>query len=355
MCLLGRGNDNRPKIEEFNGFQIIRAGAGLPAKFSIPVSFNPLWRKEIAEAISYFKPDIVIPREVMLAEAAADISHRKNIPVILDMAENYPEVMRGWKKYYNRYLYRIPVHYLKIPDKIEKNSVQKSDGIITVCDEMKNRISQIYNYSSEKIEVVHNTPCLEHFDGVRTGSSNPPKIFAYHGYINYERNLEMLIRGFIIASERNPEIELVLAGEGEEYDDLLRLANNSPAKDKIHFRGKYSFGDLNRLMSEMDVGILPYRLNDHINFTISNKLFDYIAVGKPVIVAEAPPMIRIIQETETGISADCSDENAIAEAICSISDYDLEAFSKNGIKAAKNKYNWDTDINILINFLNKYL
>lgn len=355
ITILSRCFAGQKKTEEVNGIKIIRVGCDQPWSSSVPISINPVWKKAIIDAVSLEKPDIIMPREIMLAEAAGKIGKKYGIPVIMDMAENYPAVMKGWRKYYDNLINRILVHYLNIPELVEKRAVRLMDGIITVCQEQNDRLCNIYNYPENKLEIVHNTPDIYNFQGVRKGADVPPKIFAYHGFINSERNLDKLIIGFDIAAKENSFIHLVIAGDGEELQTLKNLAAKLDSSDRIIFKGRYNFNDLKDLYSEMDVGILPYRIDEHINHTISNKLFDYIAAGKPVIVSMAKPMIRIINETNAGKYADCNNPENIAEAIKEISAENLTDLSRNGLDFAESKYNWDIDLKRLTEFLKKYL
>ena len=99
---------------------------------------------------------------------------------------------------------------------------------------------------------------------------------------------------------------------------------------------------------------MPYKNDEFINTTISNKMFDYMAMGKPMITSLAKPMQRIIKETQTGISVDCDSPKAIAEAILSIKELDIQNMSRNGIIFAKQKYNWQNDFANLASYIERF-
>ncbi len=355
VYLLARWTKNQPEREVINGINIIRVGYKKPFSFSVPLSSNPIWKKAIIKAVEEIKPDIIIPREIMLAEASGKVGKKYGIPVIMDMAEHYPAAMKGWNKYYNNFFKRMAVHYFHLPELVEKKSVKLMDGIITVSNELSNRLNKIFSFDKKKIQVVYNTPDLTLFDGIRTGSSQPPIEFAYHGFMTKDRNLDKLLRGFIIIAQQLPQIKLTLSGSGESYNDLIAIARNSNCYERILFTGSYNHSEIKNLYSQMDIGILPFKNNEFINHIIANKFFDYISVGKPIITSNAKPMANILSEINAGISVDCSDENEIAQAIFRICDMDLIAMSANGIKAAKEKYNWDIDSRNMIEFINRII
>ncbi len=355
VIILARWDGKQPERELIDGITIIRSGYKLPRKFSTPLSSNPVWKKAIMNAIREFKPSLIIPREIMLAEACGKAGRKFGIPVIMDMAEHYPAAMKGWDKYYRNIFKRIAVHYLNIPGRVEKRSVHLMDGILTVSYELSQRLNNLYSFPIEKMQVIHNTPEKQWFDNVRIGIDNSLVEFAYHGYMTPDRNLDKMVKGFIIAAGKLPDIRLTIAGSGETYKLLCEIADRSECPERIKFTGSYSHSDIEKLYSEMDVGILPFKNNEFINHIIANKFFDYLAAGKPMIVSQAIPMARLINETNAGISVDCNDENEIANAIINIRGMNIKQMSGNGRKAFLEKYNWDVDGKNMLGFVNRVI
>jgi glycosyltransferase involved in cell wall biosynthesis len=342
--------------DNYKGINIIRAGVG-SFLLSQPVPYNPIWRAAIKRTIKKIKPDLIIVREIMLALDAAKYAKKFNIPIIMDMAENYPVVMRGWDKYKKNFLIRYLVHDLKLPDKIEKASVGKMDVILTVCEEQNERLISQYNYPENKLEIVYNTPKKQWFHDVKRGILLKPTVFAYHGLINSERNLENLIYAFDIAWKSNNSIKLIIAGYGELEESLKKLAKSLESNENIIFKGKFAHGQIKNLYSEMDFGVLPYRLDEHINQTISNKYFDYMGAGKPMITSLAKPMIRMNEETLAGLPIDCDNIELLADTMLQfVNEANFELLvemSESALKSFQCHYSWDRDFERLLRYLNK--
>lgn len=354
-----RDTERRPEREMWKGIQIVRVGYEKRSALSLPISGNPLWAQALKRVVEEFQPNILMPREIMLAEAASTAARKQKIPVLIDMAEHYPAAMRGWKKYNGNVLSRFVVQTARIPDWVERRAVACADGIITVCDENSERLQRQYAYPMTQTQVVHNTPSLVTYSNVRKGSNqglgSPPVEFAYHGYMMPERSLEMIVRGFALAAKRYSDIHLTLAGSGESFEDVCRTSESSGIQERINLPGGYSSDDWVRLFSATDVGFVLYRNDDFSNYTLPNKLFDYLACGKPVIVSDVRPMRRVIEETGAGIVTDCSRPEPIAEAIEYIRNADYATMSANGIRAAEQRYNWSVDNASLQAFVNRYL
>ncbi len=340
--------------ETINGVKVIRVGYNKGLKYFVPILYNPLWRNIINKVVSEFKPDLIINREFFLMNEVKSVV-KDSIPIFMDMAENYPAAIANWGKYHNSFVKRFVFDRIKIFNILEKQAVQTADAIFTVCDENRDRLINVLNIPKDKVSVVHNTPDLNWFDNYPKGTRILPKIFAYHGYIAEERNLDKFLLGFNLAAESDGEIELEINGSGSTYSQLEQLQNTLAHKDRIHLNGNYLHSDLGELLIRCDVGIMPYLNDEFINTTISNKMFDYLAMGKPMITSLAKPMQRIINETQTGISIDCDSPQAIADALLNMKNLDVQAMSANGIKNANQKYYWQNDFLTLNTFIERFL
>ncbi|MFH1051910.1 MAG: glycosyltransferase [bacterium] len=390
VFLLGRWTEGQMERENIDGINIIRVGYNKNYNLTQPMSYNPIWKKAIKQAIDEIKPDIIMPRDIMLAEACGKLGRNQNIPVIMDMAENYPAAMKDWKKYKKSFLSRLAVHYLNLPELVEKRAVNIMDGIITVCDEQNLRLYEEYRFGMDMISVVHNTPKKEFFDSVdsnrltvdrktisneelgirnsqintipdlqlvnESGKGNKDKIvFGHHGFTSDEKSLVTFLFGFEQAAIENDKIEFHIAGSGESNEQLKDIAVKLSSSDKIIFYGEYNYNKLPEIISHWDIGVIPYQINDFNNYTIHNKIFDFFAMGKPVFCSETKPFKRIISETNAGILVNCEKEFEIRNAILKMADMDLSDMSNNGRKSFEDKYNWDFDSLNLINFIKRFV
>jgi len=354
ITILARCANGELKEEYIDNMKIIRVGCGTRWILSNPVSMNPIWKKAINSCIESEKPDLIITREIMLAEVAAFAARKKNIPVVMDMAEHYPAAMKSWKKYQDNFLRKVAVHYLDLPEKTERQSVPLMDGIFTVCEEQNLRLNSQYDFPYEAMQVVHNTSALSIFEGVSKNINKPPKVFGHHGWMSSDKNILNLVLGFDRAAEKFSEIELLLAGDGEDFEEIQSSSSKAKHKNRIHLIGRYEPNDLPNILSKIDIGCLPYEINLFNDHTLHNKLFDYLACGKPLLCSKTKPFRRVIDETGAGILADCSTPEKVTKAIIEIMQSNTDQYSENAIKVAEHKYNWDVDSANLVSFINKF-
>ncbi len=147
---------------------------------------------------------------------------------------------------------------------IEYNGLMMADRIIAVSGITKNIIVEKYGIPADKIDVVHNAiDALSFNDGYEYD-------FSTYSYLEElkklghtvvitvtrftaQKGLAHLVRGAAKALAKNDKIAFLLAGDGEERDELIRLTADLGIADKVFFtgfvRGKqwrdaYSVGDI---------------------------------------------------------------------------------------------------------------
>ncbi|MCL2039607.1 MAG: glycosyltransferase [Bacteroidetes bacterium] len=344
-----------------NGVKVIRFGREF-GRMILPVPFNPVWKRAINVVIKTLQPDLIIVREIMLAEMTAKLGRKYNVPVIMDMAENYPACMREWRKYNSNFIKRFLVHQLKYPDMTERKSVKLCDGIMVVCDEQIERLNRLYNYDKEKICVIENTPEDDFLSKTNYAEvdlkykleNNLPIIFGHHGNLSGVTSLENFLFAFEKLSEKY-KLKFVISGTGEYENYCKNIVNKLKSKNNIHFTGRYNYTDLPNMLNDIDIGVTPYQAFNFNNFTLYNKTYCYMAAGKPVLTSMFNPHIRLFNETKAGLALDFTTVDNAVKSIEEMIHSDTISMSKNGRKAVLEKYNWNTDATKMINFLNKYM
>jgi len=334
-----------------SGIRVIRVGIGTPRALGAPVSVNPVWFMALRSTIRSVKPDLIIVRDLPLAELVGHVARSRGIPVVMDMAEHYPGALRSWKKYRANPFLNVLIHRLRLPDAMEKRAVGLMDGVITVCEEQIDRLANVYGYPRSKMRVVNNSPRRTWFAGARKGVSDTPRIFGHHGHMTPERGLDVLLEAFALVAHQAPNVELHLAGAGESASEVRGGVARLGLGDKVKNFGRFDHADLDRLYGAIDIGVLPYPPNELINHTLSNKLFDYMACGKPIITSGAAPMKRLMIETGAGMFFEPWTAEALARVMSEALALDLGPLSERGMKAFHEKYHWEADVVNLLAFV----
>ena len=364
VAILCRQVDARPAKEIRDGLHIVRVGrpprasrspmaARLTKEASLPVWFNPLWSAALDRLLSEFSPDVLVVRDLPLALLAAKARRRPGLVVVLDMAEHYPEAMRSWRKYTDRWLSRTLVNS-RLPDWIEQRAVSGMDGVVVVCEEQKRRLERELDISGHRVAVVLNTPDLAIYEGVKRGAANdPPRVFGYHGNLCNDRDLGVVLRGFDIAVREDDSLRLLICGDGESAQELRAIAKALPASDKIEFTGRYAPADLGELYARTDFGIVSLLENKFTQNTLANKFFDYAGLGKPFVYTRLAPLENVMRDIRCGEPFEAGDPHSVARAMLRLRDADYHALSRNGRAGVENRFNWGGDARVLLDFVSR--
>ncbi len=131
---------------------------------------------------------------------------------------------------------------------IESQGLMMADRIIAVSNITKNLIISKYGIPADKIEVVHNAIDVDSFND---GYEYDYRTYRYlealksEGYtivstvtrFTVQKGLDHLVRAFAKATEKYDRLALLLAGDGEQRNELIELAASLGIADKIFFTG----------------------------------------------------------------------------------------------------------------------
>src|SRR5215471_9894703 len=104
VCVICKGRSDLParQIEDNITIRRVSPPKNLPHPIAKAVTFplflNPLWIRETQRAIREEQLDLIIVRDLPLAWLAVRAGKAAGIPVILDMAENYPAALISYQK-----------------------------------------------------------------------------------------------------------------------------------------------------------------------------------------------------------------------------------------------------------------
>jgi glycosyltransferase involved in cell wall biosynthesis len=208
--------------------------------------------------------------------------------VILDLHDPMPELMQS--------IYRIPedsvsVRFLK---NLEKWSISFADAVLTVNLACK----KIYSGRScppEKITVVMNTPDEGVFPAVpppanlhRNGNPARPFTILYHGSLVPRNGFDLAVDAVDRVRTRIPEIQLLVCGERTAFfDAIMDSVRKRDIEPFVHHLGMKNRREIVEIIGECDLGIIPNHRNLFTEINTPTRIFEYLAIGKPVIAPKA--------------------------------------------------------------------
>lgn len=143
------------------------------------------------------------------------------------------------------------------------------------------------------------------------------KTFLFVGRIGLEKSIDVLIQGFAQAIKRDPEIQLILVGDGPNRKEMETLAETLGVKDRIRFLGKIPHQDL------LSSGIIHHSRAFVTASVTENQpmtVIEAICCGLPLIVPKVPSMEELSEGNALFFPA--GDIDALGERILELAEND---------------------------------
>lgn len=356
--LVCRNTRGSPSYERYNGLHLHRVYAWpapkkLSKMLSFPAFFSPFWLYKIWDTARKQRCNMIVVRDLPMAPAAVVVGRLLGLPVIFDMAECYPEMLRCNWQFGGVTLKNFFVRNPNVAAAIEKWVTRRVDAIFVMIEESRARLLRM-GVRDDKVVIVSNTPVLERFpshDAIRLNdvpispaSTRNELNLVYIGLLNAPRGVDVVLRAVAILRQRGIDVNVELAGTGNYQDYLHSLARALDVDDRIHFLGWVDNQTIPDLIERADVGLVPHKKCSHWDTTIPNKLFDYLAGARPVIVSDAIPAKRIVEAEKCGLAYENDDPEELASCMVRMRSPELRArMASNGLRALVERYNWTED------------
>jgi glycosyltransferase involved in cell wall biosynthesis len=205
--------------------------------------------------------------------------------IILDMHEIMPEFLMSkygvdndhWQVRLARWLERVSFtyadHILTINEPIQQ--LLASRGLPTL------RSTIIMNAADESMFLPAACPPTV-ADGI---AEKKGFVFIYHGTLTRIYGVDIMIEAFATAHPKIPGAELWIIGEGPEKKSLEKLSAASGVNSSVRFLGSMPPTEIAAWLARSDVGVLATRQDIFLDYSFSNKLSEYIIMGKAVIAS----------------------------------------------------------------------
>jgi len=358
--LVARNRRNDPITERLREATVHRlaplrwAPRRVNAASMFPAFFNPRWIRAITRTARSARADVILCRDLPLAIPAILAGRRLRIPVVLDMAENYPAMLRSqWDAGPMRptdLLVRNPA----LARLVERWVLRRIDGVLVVVEEAKLRLIS-EGMPPERVTVVSNTPPVSRVGKQAVKKPAAPLRIVYLGLMEGVRGVPVLLDAAALLARQGIPFELTLYGDGK---DLVRFRAHAQAlgltQSQACFRGSVPNAEALAALPAMDVGVIPHVADESWHTTVPNKLFDYMAAGLAVVTSDARPAARIARETGAGLVYRHSDPAELARALAALVDPDLRrACARLGQSAVRDTYHWESDVKRLVGMLQR--
>lgn len=185
--------------------------------------------------------------------------------------------------------------------------------------------------------VLANYPLLQDVQPPKRESEGK-RILLYAGGINRDRGLLVMLEIARLLRDRNVELHLLGWFPNPDEEKLACKYDN------VRFFGRQPLSVVYEHMLGADAGLLLLQPVPAYSYAgeNTNKLFEYMWCGLPVIASNFPNLRRIIEEHNCGLCIDETDATRAAHTIAKLLDDAAlrQRMGENGRAAVLHKYNW---------------
>ncbi|MHA1312220.1 MAG: glycosyltransferase family 4 protein [Candidatus Helarchaeota archaeon] len=336
-------------------------------RIKLPKSILKLWKKNIAisflittiynfltlfKFLSKTKFDLVIinhpsPSSGLIGFTVVKLLNKPFIMAYPDLISDYAQNLIGTMS--NGLINRI----LK---QIERILLLKSPRIFTVTEYLKKYLLSI-KIKKEIIKVISNGVDTTVFDANINGNEIRKKyklqekfVVIYVGHIEKWAGIEDIID--CAKKLENDYISFLIVGDGN-----LRPKFEKEHRKNVIFTGLQPYNEVPKFIAASDAAILTFPKTPTSYGASPLKLFEYMAMKKPVITTYIDGINEIIKNYKNGIVIQHNNINKLVKSILWLKDNpdETEKLGKNGYQTIKNKFTWEVLSNILKKFCVKYL
>ncbi len=165
---------------------------------------------------------------------------------------------------------------------IERLSIAFSDHVIIANHIWYQRLVS-RSVRREKCTPICNYPNPRSFHLFPKTRSDGKFIIMYPGTLNWHQGLDIAIRAFARITDRIPDTEFHIYGEGPTKKSLVALSKMLGLDGKLLFKEFVPTGEIARLMANADLAVVPKRASLFGSEAQSTKILEFMALGVPVI------------------------------------------------------------------------
>jgi glycosyltransferase involved in cell wall biosynthesis len=291
ICLI---DDGSPQRDTFKGIEIDRVAINhnrgsklnymLRYGLFILIAFAKLAVRSLTKRYHivhiHNMPDVLV--------LAALVPKLFGAKVILDLHDPMPELMM------TIFNLRRESLAVRLMARIEKWSIAFADVVVTTNSAFE-RLFVSRSCSASKIRIVMNSPDERIFKyspaqiGDRqSDKANRPFVIMYHGTLVERNGVGLAVEALARLRQSVPAAELRIYGPRTPYLDQVMLAVSEKGLGKaVHYLGPRPLEQLTDAIAECDVGIIPNKRSVFTEINMPTRIFEYLALGKPVVAPRA--------------------------------------------------------------------
>ena len=252
------------------------------------------------------KYDFIYERLSYFHQSCSKLAESINLPYIIEIHSTIQA----------RNMFENTAHFSLLAKRIQDNVMKKANAIIVVSESLRKIYIQ-QGIPSNKIKVVPNGVDERHFDPAKVNGERIRRKYGLEGKtviglvssMNKCHGIDLLIEAMEKVVQEFSNVRLLLVGPYENYGHSKKISKNQ--KGFLITTGAIPYIEISQYIAAMDICVLS-------SIAISGspiKIFEYGAMGKPLIAPDYPAIRELLLQNEPAILYRPDNIESLAESI----------------------------------------
>jgi glycosyltransferase involved in cell wall biosynthesis len=310
MC---RGGE--PAEEQVDGVRVRRLpiehqrGGGFAGVLREYVSFTALATKTLGGCARYDVVHVHAPPDFLVV--AALLPRLRGARAILDVHDLSSDMFA--MRFGDRPGAGAAERLLRV---VERIATRFADAVVTVHEQYRAELEG-RGVPPNRLTVLMNSVDESHLPAA-LGENGDAFRVVYHGTITPPYGVDLLVRAAAHATSDVENLRLELYGEGDELPEVLSLAAELGLSGRLRVSAGYlPHRAVLERVAGASAGVVPNRPTRLNRFALSSKLFEYVALGVPVVVADLPTLRAHFSDDEVRFFR-AGDDAALVDALVDV-------------------------------------
>lgn len=327
---------------------------------NIPELMDIQFNRSIIDFASkqHYKPDFIYQRYSLLNYSGVALRNSWNIPLVLEYNGSFVWIGKNWGG--------AKMIHRRMVERVEKLCLDKSDLIVVVSQVSKDDLIREYNIDENKIIVNPNGVDEEIYHPEISGGSirsllglQDKRVFGFIGTFSHWHGVLFLAEAIQLFYQKYPElkskISFLLIGMGPQFNEVKEKLNDLLEEGCVVLPGQISQELGPEYLAACDVYLSPHVPNpDGTKFFGSpTKLFEYMAMGKPILASSLEQIGEILEDGKTARLFQPGNLSELVELLFEMSFESEKWFfmGKTARQICLEKYTWQKHVERIISGL----
>lgn len=209
----------------------------------------------------------------------------KGAKILLDMHEITPEFLMS------KFTVGVNHWQVRLARFLEKASFKYADHVITINEPIQQLLASRGLPLSKSTVIMNSADQSMFASGSHSsfaaggGSKSADFVFMYHGTLTHIYGLDIALEAFAMAHDKMTAAEFWIIGDGPEKSQLEIYSRKLGVESHVRFIGPMLPTDIAGWLARCDAGVLSTRQDVFLDYSFSNKLSEYIIMGKAVVAS----------------------------------------------------------------------